>query len=180
MRNHIMSVVSLCVCFAGMLGCAGDNDLYEGGVTKVLEIDAEDSSVGVGGGVVVKVNFSYDQNEVFGDDGEVNLVIKLPPQLSYLNNSAEIDEPGSRDKDTDPKVRRCSTGDTYLSFVLDESDLENAQVPVDGGDAILKLTVVGESRGKAVAIEAAADDGTVLFGCTQEFDPDEQEIISVE
>lgn len=180
MRNRLMIIVSLFVSVAGAIGCTGDNNLYEGGVTKVLEIDAEDSSVGVGGGVVVRLNFSYDRNEVFQDNGEVNLIIKLPRQLSYLNNSAEIDEPGSRDKDTDPQVRRCSTGETYLSFVLDESDLEDAEVPVEGGDAILKLTVVGESPGKAVAIEAAADDGPVIFGCTKDFNPDEQEIISVE
>lgn len=180
MRNRLLSTVCAFGCITSFLGCTGDNDLYQGGVTKVMEIQAEDSAVRVGDGSVVQFNFSYDQNEVFTDNAVVTLVVKLPRQLSYLDNSAEIDKPGSRDRDTDPSVKKCSTGETYLSFALDESDLRDAQVPFDGGDAILKLTVTGESRSAAVTIEAAADDGIVTFGCTKDFNPDEQEVIRVE
>jgi len=164
----------------GIVGCSDDDNFTGGGVTEVVEITADDSSIPVGGGTVVRFNFSFDQNDVFFDDGEVNLVVKLPAELSYRDNSAEIDRPGSRDKDTDPRVRRCLDGESFLSFTFDESDLDDADVPFDGGDASLKLTVDGERRGGLVAIEAAADDGVVPFGCSQSFIPEEQEIISVE
>lgn len=163
----------------GMIGCAEDNSSYQGGITEVLEIDSEDSTIPLGGGSVVRVNFAYDQNEVLSDDGEVSLVLKFPRQLSYRADSAEIDEPGSRDRDVDPRVRRCSNGDTYLVFTLGESQLEDAAPPGESGDAQLKLTLDGERRGEMISIQGAADDDFVPFSCNTEFDFDEQEIVSV-
>lgn len=168
------------VCALSLVACSDDDEFSGGGVTEVVEIASDDSSIPLGDGAVVRFNFSFDQNDVFFDNGDVNLVVKLPRQLSYRDNSAEIDRVGGRDKDTDPRVRLCPDGESYLSFSFDESDLNDADVPFDGGDATLKLTLNGERRGAFVAIEAAADDGIVPFGCAQNFIPDEQEIVSVE
>lgn len=174
-------LLGLCAAIS-LAGCAEDDDYIADGATEVIEITAEDSTVPVGGGAVIGVTFSFDQYDIFRDDGVVNLVVRLPRQLGYRNNSAEIDGPGSRDKDVDPRARRCSDGSTYLSFNLDEGDLDDANVPVDvaGGGAQLRMTVNGVLPGKFVTIEAAADNGDVLFSCGEDFDFDEQEIVSVE
>jgi hypothetical protein len=160
-------------------GCAEDDSRFEGGVSEVVEIDSEDSVVPLGGGSVVRVNFLFDQNDVFSGDGSVSLVLKFPRQLSYRDNSAEIDQGGSRDRDVDPLVRRCVNGDTYLVFTLGESQLEGANPPFDGGDAQLKLTLDGEREGTMIPIQGAADDDFVPFGCGKEFDFDEQELVDV-
>ena len=52
-------------------------------------------------------------------------------------------------------------------------------MPSDGSDAQLKMTLDGRRAENVVIVEAKADDGTVLFGCDQEFDPDEQEVVTV-
>lgn len=170
----------LCLGSIGLLGCAEDDDFDGTGVTEVVEIAAEDSSIPLGGGTVIRVNFLFDENEVLDDGGEVMLVVRLPRQLSYRDESAEIDKSGSRDRDVDPTVRQCPNGESYLVFKLGESQLEGAESPFDGGDATLKLTVDGEKRGDMVSIEAAADESTVPYSCSREFLFDEQEIISVE
>jgi hypothetical protein len=169
-------------CLLFLAGCAEDDDYIADGATEVIEITADDSSVPLGGGTVVGITFSFDQYDVFRDDGSVNLVVRLPRQLGYRANSAEIDGPGSRDKDVDPRVRRCGDGSVFLSFDLDEGDLDEANVPVDvaGGGAQLRLTVNGVQPGRFVAIEAAADNGDILFSCADDFNYDEQEIVSVE
>jgi hypothetical protein len=179
MRDLIKVLSCVCVMILGASGCGEDNSRYEGGITEVVEIDSEDSTIPLGDGSVVRVNFAFDQNEVFSDDGEVTLVLKFPRQLSYRNNSAEIDKSGSRDRDVDPRVRRCPSGDTYLVFTLGESELEDAAPPVDAGDAQLKLTLDGEQRGEMVSIEGAADENVVPFSCTTDFEFDEQEIVNV-
>jgi hypothetical protein len=172
-----MSLCLSALCFAG---CADDNEFDGGGVTEVVEIAAENSSIALGESTVIRINFLFDEFDVLDDGGQVNLVVKLPRQLSYLDDSAEIDKPGSRDRDVDPRVRACPNGDSFLVFELGESQLEGAEPPFDGGDAQLKFTVNGEKRGEMVGIEAAADESTVAYSCSREFLFDEQEIVSVE
>jgi len=176
-----MKCSALCALVAvGVVGCANDDDFDGGGVTEVVEITAEDSSISLGGGGVLRINFLFDENDVLNDGGQVNLIVKLPRQLSYRDDSAEIDKSGSRDRDVDPRVRPCQDGATFLVFQLGESQLEGAQPPGFGGDAQLKFTVDGEKRGQAISIEAAADENAVQFSCTRDFVFDEQEIVSVE
>ncbi len=180
MRFISRIIVSSVVVASGVVGCAEDDDLYGEGTTEVVEISAEDSTIPEGGATILKVNFSYDQNAVFYDDGEVTLVIKLPRQLTYRDNSAEIDGPGSRDKDEDPIIKRCSNGESFLAFTFNENDLDDAQPPTDGADAQLKLTVDAVVSGQYVPVEARADEDTVLYSCAQIFNYDEQDILTVE
>lgn len=169
----LIGAVGLWLC-----GCASDSGNYGGGITEVLEISSDDATIPLGDGGVVRFNFAFDENEVFDDNKEVMLVVKLPRQLQYRANSAEIDKVGSRDRDVDPRVRTCANGDSYLIFTLGESQLKNANPPADG-DAQLKMTLDGEKAGRLVSMEAAADDNFVPYGCNDTFDFDEQEVVNV-
>ena len=184
LRLNLLFTVSFAVVSIASIsifgsGCANTTDYSGSGVTQVVEIDSNDSTIELGDGSVFKIDFVFDQNEVFLDDGEVTIVVKFPRELAYRSSSAEINEPGSRDKGVDPTILRCSNGDTYLTFILDDNDLNQAYMPSDGSDAQLKMTLDGRRAENVVIVEAKADDGTVLFGCDQEFDPDEQEVVTV-
>ncbi len=182
LRLNLLFTVSLTIVSIASIsgsGCANTTDYSGSGVTQVVEIDSNDSTIELGDGSVFKIDFVFDQNEVFLDDGKVTVVVKFPRELAYRSSSAEINEPGSRDKGVDPTILRCSNGDTYLTFILDDNDLNQAYMPSDGSDAQLKMTLDGRRAGNVVIVEAKADDGTVLFGCDQEFDPDEQEVVTV-
>ena len=180
MWSSKVKLVSLGVVCGLTLGCGSNQDLSGSGATEVREIQSNDSTISVGGGSVIKFNFSFDQTEIFAHDGKVYLVVKLPPQLSYRDNSAELDRPGSHDREEDPSIKKCAEGETFLSWIFDESDLRDSSAPVEGGDAQLKLTVDGESVGDAITIAATADDGRVLYDCSREFKSDEEEVVSVE
>ncbi len=171
---------ALLFVLSGAIGCSQDNEYFGDGTTEVVEISSEDSTIPDGGATILKFNFSYDQNSVFNDNGEINLVVRLPRQLTYRDNSAEIDGPGSRDKDEDPVVRRCANGQSYLAFTFNKNDLDEAQPPSDGADAQLKMTVDAVAPGQYVPVEARADEDTVLYSCAQVFNYDEQNILTVE
>lgn len=164
-----------------VIGCGNSDDSNAwGGTTTVREISCDSASVPLDDGAVFRVNFSFDEEDVFNDQGEVHLVMRLPPQLEYRSGSAEIDGISSRDDDgVDPTVVQCRGAETYLSFTLTRYDLDQADAPTDDADAQLKLTLNGKRLGAQVVVEAAADDGDVLFGCQVPFNPDEQEVISV-
>jgi hypothetical protein len=156
-----------------------DENLFGGESTEVREISLEDETIQRGEGTIMKVNFSFDQNDVFFDDGDVNLVIRLPSGIGFRPSSSEIDASGSNDDGVEPQLFSCPTGETYLLFAMDRFDLDNAAAPGDGADAQMKLTVDGESRGANLVIEARADEGRIIFGCNQLFIPDEQTSITV-
>lgn len=168
-------------CLAvALLGCGSGTDYTRGGSTQVVEMSVDDSSIVVGQGTVTKIQFTFNQNDVFFDNGEVNLVVRLPRQLSYRDNSAELDLPGSRDRDEDPQAQRCPDGETFLLFQFDDSDLAGADSPFDSGSAQLKLTVDGKRVGSNLAIQAVADEGTIGYTCSQSFNFDEEQLIDVE
>jgi hypothetical protein len=169
--------------FLTMLGACSNSDNQSnswGGSTRVTEIYADDAIVPIGDGTVFRFNFTFNEEDVFNDQGSVNLVVKVPPQLAYRTGSAEIDGDSSReDESVEPYVLKCSKDGTYLSFTLIRYDLDNAQAPGDDADAQLKLTLDGKEYQNNVVVEAAADNGAVAFGCKTTFIPDEQEVVSV-
>jgi hypothetical protein len=176
---HQIGVLLSCLAVA-LLGCGSGTDYARGGSTQVVEMSVDDSTIAVGEGTVTKIQFTFNQNDVFFDNGEVNLVVRLPRQLSYRDNSAEIDLPGSRDRDQDPQVTRCFDGESFLVFQFDESDLAGVNYPLDSSSTQLKLTVDGKRVGSNLAIQAAADEGTIGYTCSQSFNFDEEQLIDVE
>lgn len=173
----------LCSVIATALpACSNSDDDTNswGGTTRVTEIYADDSIVPIGNGSVFRFNFTFNEEDVFNDQGSVNLVVKVPPQLSYRTGSAEIDGATSRDDNSvEPYVLSCSKDGTYLSFTFIRYDLDDAEAPGDDADAQLKLTLDGETYANNVVVEASADGGAVAFGCRTTFIPEEQEVVSV-
>ena len=176
----VLARVALGLVLALAVGCGGDQNLSGSGVTEVVEIQSNDSTIPLRGGAVIKCNFAFDRNDVFTGNGKVHLVVKLPAQLAYRDNSAELDRLSGNDRDADPSIKICPSGDTFLSWIFDKSDLKDSANPLDGGEAQLKLTVDGAVIGEFVTIQATADDGVVRYECEREFRSDEEEVVSVE
>jgi hypothetical protein len=182
MKNTpLLTFFSSIALLTSFTGCGGDDDIFgSGGRTEVDEIQADDGVIALGEGTVVTFNFSFDDDDVLNDDGNVRLVVKLPNGLRYRPNSSEIDEPGSNDKEVGAQILECSSsGESYLLFDMDRFDLRGADAPNSDSDAQLKLTVDGTRRGSTLVIEARADKDRIAYGCDVSFVPDEQEVISV-
>ena len=179
--TSLLTILCSFALLSSITGCGGDDDIFgSGGSTEVDEIQADDGVIALGEGTVVTFNFSFDNDDVLNDDGNVRLVVKLPNGLKYRADSSEIDEAGSSDKEVGAQILECATsGETYLLFDMDRFDLRSANAPNSDSDAQLKLTVDGTRRGSTLVIEARADKDRIAYGCNINFFPDEQEVVSV-
>jgi hypothetical protein len=183
----VRNLIKFAACFVlglgavALLGCADDTDNDNSdATTEIKEIDADDTTIQVGDGTVVRFDFVFDEEDVFENDAQVQLVVKLPNELVFQNSSAKIDGFNSQNDDgVSPQIVRCNGGVSYLVFNLDQYDLDNASPPTSDTDAQLKMTINGRLTGTGLVIEARAEEGDVSYGCDKDFYPDEQQVVAV-
>jgi len=164
-------------------GCSSNDDNGDDffNSARVVDLAVEDSTIHVGDGTVLAVNFSFDASNVFNDDDNVSVVVRLPEGIEYRDDTSEIDGVSGDDGVGAQVVRCVASGETYLIYDLDRFDLDNAANPAGDGDAVITLTIDATKRGDFATIEAAADgDRTPLFSCGSSFASDEQVSIEVD
>lgn len=171
----------LCVSLLlfGVGGCTDSTDYNGNSSTEVTDISSGEDSLQVGEKVVFYFDFNFDENSVFSGGGQVNLVVVVPPQLSFMLGSAEINGAGGDDVSVVPYATRCRNGFTFLQFNLDDNDLQNAYSPDSGSESQLTMTLAGRLRSDYVVVEAAANEGYIDFGCDQDFVADTTEAVMV-
>jgi hypothetical protein len=166
-------IFSLALVVLSTSGCADDNN------TEVTDIYTANSTMEVEEPAIFQIEFDYNSEKVFNDGDTVSLVVKIPAQLSYLRNSAELNQWGGDDMMATPFVRTCLDGTTYLAFVFDDNDLDDSQSSNDS-DAELSITLVAKRQGTEIPVEATAAIESVPYGCREDFVADEQELVEIE
>ena len=178
MKQSLSFLLALTLAASG-IGCSGsddDDDFGGGGVTRVR---ADDRQLSVGEGTVLAVDFEFDRDDVFIDDDNVTVALRLPPELRYRDDTSEIDGV-STDDGVGARVTFCQdTGETFLEYDLDRFDLDDAKNPDGDADARLTLTVDAVAAGSSVEIEAIADSNGVAYSCGGRFLSDESEFVSI-
>ena len=168
---------SLLFCLTAMSGCdtSSNSDAFDAEVTK-LEVDK--NVIDLGDGTVVTAGFTFDTDSVFRDGENVIMVVQLPAGLSYRHGTAEIDDEIG-DQDIDPEVIECPSGESYLSFNMNDNDLDDLNDP--SGEAIgnLMFTVDGNAVGPWL-IQARARQEVVFYGCNQAFNSDASVYLTVQ
>ncbi len=178
-RFSALSLSAFSVLAAALVGCTNSTDYNGNSTTAVTEITAGENPLSVGEQVVFYFDFEFDENDVFSGSGEVNLVVVVPPQLSYVLNTSEISGLSGDDTPVIPYVTRCLNGFTYLQFNLNDTDLQDSYSPSGDAEAQLTMTLVGRQDSDYVVVEASALDGYIAFGCNQDFVADETDIVQV-
>lgn len=173
MKNskHLVKIFSALLIFLGLF--AGScNDSNEDPSANVVNMELSDTTIRVGEGTVLSVEFSFSANPVFSDNEDIFVVVHLPNGLDYRNDTAEIDG-RITDEDVSPRLTFCSdSGETYLLFVLDRYDLDNADNPSGDADARLTLTVDAVDAtvaDRSLLIDARADGNEPVFSCNDTF-----------
>lgn len=183
-RRFLRFAALLALSCLSVAGCNSDSDDDDDffNSARVVDLALQDSTIRVGEGTVVAVNFSFDASRVFNDGDSVIVVVRLPAELEYRDGTAEIDGLGGEDDGVGAQVVRCGNlGESYLIFDMDEFDLDQAENPSGDGDAVLTLTVDGIDPLQFGTIEAAANGETSpLFTCGGSFASDEEVSLSVE
>ncbi len=176
MKSGLLSSTIITAILLASCSGSDSNSSFSAGVTDVR---VENSSINVGEFTVAAIDFTYSADGVFNDKRNVQLVVRLPSELSYAEGTAELDQAVGEDDKIGAQVTRCADGDTYLLFDMDRFDLDGAANPDGDSDARLTLTVQGVKAAPVVYLEAAARDEYTPFGCGQPFLVDEDAAISI-
>ena len=162
-------------------GCTSDNNDDSGNTTEVREIDPASVIIPYGQAVVVRFNFAFDEEYVFQSTQQVQVVVQLPRGLTFQTGSGEISGYTSTEgQGVTPDYVRCNDGIVYLVFNLNSGDLDNAAPPSSDTDAQLQTTIEGWALGNDFVIEARAVEGDYIWSCDSDFNPDQQQVMSVE
>lgn len=163
-------------------GCTGDNNNNDSGnTTEVREIDPASVVIPYGQSVVVRFNFAFDEEDVFENDQQVQVIVQLPRGLTFDIGSGQISGYTSQEKEgVTPDYVRCDNGVVYLVFNLNASDLDNAAPPSSDTDAQLTTSIEGWALGNDFVIQARAVIGDYQWTCDSDLDPDQQQVMSVE
>jgi hypothetical protein len=162
-------------------GCTSDNNDDSGNTTEVREIDPASVIIPYGQAVVVRFNFAFDEEDVFQSTQQVQVVVQLPRGLTFQTGSGEISGYTSTEgQGVTPDYVRCNDGIVYLVFNLNSGDLDNAAPPSSDTDAQLQTTIEGWALGNDFVIEARAVEGDYIWSCDSDFNPDQQQVMSVE
>ena len=176
-RASLCSIFFIAITFLMGVGCGGD--AFDGDDdVGVIRVRADDEVVRVGDETVIRIRFEFSSDDVFNDDDDVFLVVRLPREVTFRNDSSEI-QSFFGDEDVDAIVTRCDdTGETFLSYRLDDNDLDRAEDPSGDADAELAFTVDAVMTGDDEVISAAANDNPIAFDCGS-FIPDASELLTV-
>jgi hypothetical protein len=152
--------------FSAGIGCGlGDDD----DDSRVRSVSIEDASLQVGGESVVRVRFEFSEDDIFGDNDEVQLAIRLPRSLRFRSGSAEV-QGLFDDEDVSARVVGCSEDSTTLVFFsLDDDDLSGARNPSGDSDAELAFAVDAVAEQTEGFIEAKAQSDFIESSCGQVF-----------
>lgn len=176
MNTRILGLLLSTTALA-MSGCGGSGD--SGGGT-IDSMTLEQSVIAVGGATVIDVDFSYDAGNVFDNDARVILHVLLPAGVGFRSGSAEVDTVGGNDISASANVTNCaSSGETLVTFDLDEDELLGALNPGGDADATLTFTVDGIAATQGV-IQGRADDTADSTICGQPFTADATAFITVQ
>ena len=164
-----IAFASVVVLMGTSIGCDNDdndnnNDASD---STVVEVAVEDSIISVGQASVVRVNFSFDGDEVLQHGQNVALVVHLPNGVVFLPESGDLDVPVGDDDAVGAEVVTCPAGDSYVVFNLDGGDLDVVENPGGNADARLTFTVTALAVVSDI-IEARADN-LAVFACGTDF-----------
>jgi hypothetical protein len=148
----------------GAPGCGDDDDDEDDGGASVVSVSVDNNPISVLEESKVSTNITFSSDDVFDDDRNVEVVVKLPNNVSFKPDTAEIDQPSGDDRGVGVNVRSCPDGSTFISVDLDEDDLVGAENPSGNADAQLNFLIVGASAGTQ-RIDASASVDGVLFSC---------------
>ena len=175
MNYHYQSGLGVALA-AGFILLSGCND---GGSTSnsVVGVSLDNSVIERGNSSVVKVDFSFDADDILTDNHTVAIVIHLPSGVTFHPDSGDIEQVLGDDNAVGAELFACSGGDMYVTFNLNRSDLVSANNPSGNADARITFTIDAVAPVNA-SIDARAGSEAV-FSCDSEFEAQSSAAVEV-
>lgn len=136
------------------------------------------NDIQVGETVRVEVFFETKIEDDGTPDG-VELVVRIPAELSYVSGTSQIYDGSTDDSDTYTPdfTEKCPSGETFLSYLFQDSDLFEREVG-QFGEFGLRFEVVGVTPVDATFVGAIAGDRENYL-CGGTFPPEQNEAVQV-
>jgi len=151
----------------------GDDD-----VTEVVRLSVDDSLVRVGEGSVVRAGVSFSREDVFQDNDEIVLLVRLPQEVFLRRGTSEVQGRFS-DEDIGAQIVSCDNGEIVLIFELDDNDLRFADDPSGDSNAEISFTISANAPVENGVISAIAVDTVFFSVCDDSVLFDAQTLISI-
>ena len=177
-RFWLISVFCFMV-FALLSGCGSQNEDSGSLNAEVVKMTLKDNLIRTGEKTVMAVDFTFSANALSSEGEHVIVAVKLPPEVRYEEGTSEIDGIFA-DRKVSPQYKGCAqTGELFLIFDLDWSDLIGASNPDGDGDARLTMTLSGQQSISVTTIESKAQSNFLSVSCDGPFVPDMSAQVSI-
>ena len=156
MRNLTYILSGILLIFFSV-GCGDrDND-----ITEVVRLSFDDSLFQVGEASVIRAGVSFDEEDIFFDDDDVILIVRVPQEISLIRGTSEV-QGTFDDEDIGAQVIGCDNDEFAIVFQLNDNDLRFADDPSGDSNAEISFTVSGDAPIENGIISAIAVN-TVFF-----------------
>ena len=171
-------ILSIIAVFS-IISCGGsDSNSDLSGTYSVDDVNILANDINIGEQVRVEVFFETE-TEVDGTPDGVDLVVRIPAELSFVSNTSELYDNSTNNSDpfTPNNIVDCPTGETYLIYNFSDFDLFQHELTTLGKFG-LKFHVRGKISTPETLVGASAGTNQG-FICGQFFAAEQNEAIEV-
>lgn len=174
---NIRYFVTILLGLSIITSCGGSSNGLNGSY-RINDVNILADNIEVDEEVRVDIFFETKTESDGFPDG-VDLVVRIPAELSYVLGTSQIYDSslGDTDSYTPHRIEECPTGETFLVYNLSDGDLFEREI--DGfGKFGLRFQARGKSPVSTTLLGASAGNGE-SFECGVTFEAEKSEAIEV-
>lgn len=166
----------LILCLAFLAGCNDNDDDWWHDSSREVD-DVKINARKAHPGDIIIVDTYFETTEEFGVPKDLELVIKLDPEIQYVNGSSKLYVYGDGHKRSPDTITTCDDGSVFLWYSLDND--KDLRYYTGDKDFDMRFEIVAAAPAKMAKIRAQAGK-TVKFSCEEEFLYEEEDGLIIE
>ena len=173
--NLKSALLLLFVCILSFISCGDDDDIWSDGSrdVKSIKINAVKANIGD----IIAVDTYFQTKIEFGYPEDLELVIRISPELRYMNGSSKLYIEGDGHRRSPDYIMNCQDGTTYLWYSLDNDD--DLKYYSGSKDFNMRFDIITDAYSRMAKIEASAGKH-VNYSCDDEFMYQEEDGVIIE
>ncbi|MGI6680632.1 MAG: hypothetical protein ACOX3T_04020 [Bdellovibrionota bacterium] len=174
MKLKIFLFGLLCSLFS-LVSCGNDDDnWWDDGSRDVtfVKVNAQKANVGD----IIHVDTYFETSISAGYPKDLELVIRLDPELQYMNGSSTLYIEGNGHRRSPDYIRTCDDGVVYLWYSLDNDD--DLRYYTGDKKFNMRFNVVATAKADMAKVQAQANKNA-NYSCHEEFIFEEEDAVII-